>query len=703
MGALDLSYGLGLSRRRFAGAGSGPDPERLQTLVTEATATPSATLITLASGQNGLRVFTDHPAASEDFFFLYVSKNGGAVVKHRMFRWTGRIIPGVAGDTFALGTADGRSLRCAGIIVPASLTTPSGVTGTVNCDQAVPPLWTPTAAHVVLPTKGACMVLEADGTERILYIRERDPHGNWTPIRWVRHDASRDTVVQCSYREVAIANFTGATISATGPTGSTVGGTKVVQSLTFPTVTGATRNVSDLTGLNAAIAAAVSGDEIVLAAGTYANSDITRGSFVANEAAGFYGMEGITIRGATGVAADVVLTGPVTINQPGAGPTMTARGGWRDLIFNFGANNYKFHLGGGRYTIQNARFTGGSAADSFDGEATICPLLLDCLWVQVDTSADDCWNFNGSATYNASCLIRLMGCIGFASGANVASQVHTSHNGLATEIYDGLWYDAFANVFANDANTTPTYVFFGTVDKGARRAGILDGVVLHGTFWLNGDSTGTGPKSRFVHATTALATSGTALYRNTMSVEDSLLNVTVGRAIFNSLGGGNLEGNIIVGSAEGIRLGNAAGAVASTGIKRNAAVGCSQAYAFIDVSNMPANFKNNGAKTSGTSVNVPTGGMAAITTAGNVLDPTVDADFTPGTGDVTGADAGLDSSYIPTAAGNADGTGQTDVVDWVGGSDPWGFVSIYKSSRAPKGAREIPAIYASADLYPDFF
>ncbi len=95
----------------------------LQTVITQASTTPSLVKITLGNAQNGVRVFSGDQSVSEDSFYLYVSRNGGAVSKVKMFRWMGRILVGSQGDIFAFGTSDGRSLTMAPVTVP---------TGTLN-------------------------------------------------------------------------------------------------------------------------------------------------------------------------------------------------------------------------------------------------------------------------------------------------------------------------------------------------------------------------------------------------------------------------------------------------------------------------------------------------------------------------------------------------------------------------------------------
>ena len=695
---LSLSLGLSLSSGVVAASAA------LSSVVTEASATPTTVLATLGAGQNGLRVFTGETAASEKYFDLYVSKNGGAVSKIRMYRWQGRILSGAAGDTFALGTTDGRSLSVAPMTAPASLAAPSGVTGTANCDQALPPLWAPSAAHVTLPANGSKLQLNSDGTERVVFISERAPSG-WTPPRWVVLPSATSVVVHCNFTEVALANEAGATLSVTAPTCSTVGGAKAVMSLPMPTITGTSHVCTTGAQFATAIGAAVAGDEIVVSGSITLTGEVTRASFTANEAAGKKGYEGILIRGVTaGDRTSGVVNGGGfgwTINMPGAGDQMTLYGYMKDLTFDWGANAKLGSHGGGKYRHQNVRVTGGTG-DCWDFNATNYPITLDALFCRVDTSADDCWNLSGNATYNAASRLRFFSCDGVGAGNNAASQCFTSHIGLPFEIYGGTWSDAHTNVIANDASSTPGYVFWATLSKGAREAGVVNGVHLFGCNWTDGHSQ-TDCTSEFSRVTTTLSGSTITLFRNSLYIRNNVLAVSVGRAIFNSVGAGELVGNIGFGN-ETIRLGSAAGAVASTNVLFNTFHDGNIGFSSQDTSNMPSVFKNNASRVMTTSVNVVTGGGGAVTGDYNTLDATVDADYTPGANDTQPADAALNTtSWIPTASGNCDGNGDAAAVDYVGDSDPWGFVRLFKGSRASRGTRETPGIYASAVLYPEYF
>ncbi|MDP2989201.1 MAG: hypothetical protein Q8O57_01380, partial [Kiritimatiellota bacterium] len=195
----------------------------IQSLITDAVIKPTTAHIKLTEPNNAVRIWTGDQPVTESSFDLYVCRNGGSAVKVRCFRWQGRILTGKAGDVFSFGTTNGRALKIAQMMTPASLTTPSGVTGAAHCDKAGPPLWSPSAAHIVLPAPGAAFQINADGSERDVFISEYDGV-QWTPLRWVKLPAGNAVKVRCNYQQIALANYAGAALNITAPAGSSIGG-----------------------------------------------------------------------------------------------------------------------------------------------------------------------------------------------------------------------------------------------------------------------------------------------------------------------------------------------------------------------------------------------------------------------------------------------------------------------------------------------
>lgn len=679
----------------------------MRTVVTEASATPSVGAITLKQGQNALRVYTGYQPVSEAFFYLYVSRNGGAVSKVKVYRWQGRILSGAAGDTFAFGTSDGRSLSMAPMTCPTTLVNPSGVSGTAACDTAGPPLWSPGLPHIQLAATGSAFTISADGTERIVFIAEQDPAGVWSPLRWVRHSATRDTRVRCNYRNVALANYAGATLSIVAPTGSTVGGVNVPMSLPIPLATGTTWIVNSVATMKTAIAGAVAGDHIA-GTGTIAlDVAITEASFTANQLAGKKGAEGIVIRSASGNAADFVLTGDTGTNGnwslAQAGATLYAS--LKDLTFDGGLLAISFLMNnGGKFYLQNVIAKGGTSAVGgiVTGTNTTGPLLVDILNCQGQDTAHDVWQFTGSSggPNDATSLVRLINTSGLRAGPAGSDQCATTHSGLDIQIYAGLYSDANTNVIANGGSPQPkTYCFFVTTSFGTRNGGLADVTGFGMDITLK---TGSASNYRFSRFTGTVATI-ISISDVARTIEHNIVTTASTRAVQVSVGASSVFGNIFIGCSEGVRCGSAVGVQPSSGIYQNTFVSNPNAMNFTST-DTPTTVRNNAAKTSGTSIGVSSGAIGALTVGDyNTVDPTVSVNYTPGANDLVAGDAALDADYFPTASGNCDGNGDTALVDYVGDADPFGFVLIYKPSRVSRGARDIPAIYASAVLQPDLF
>jgi len=94
--------------------------------------------------------------------------------------------------------------------------------------------------------------------------------------------------------------------------------------------------------------------------------------------------------------------------------------------------------------------------------------------------------------------------------------------------------------------------------------------------------------------------------------------------------------------------------------------------------------------------------MANLVVSYNTWDGAADADYVAGSNDVA-ATAGLDSSYLPTASGNCDGTGNPAGMDWVGGTDYVGFLLEISSVTRDRGARCRPRIISNAEMVPDIW
>lgn len=710
--------------RHAASAG----PPVIQSIATQATATPTTTNLTLTGSCNAFRVWTGETPHTEAGFNLYVVKNAGAVTTVRLYKWQGRIITGAAGDNFALGTDDGRTLQFAVMTVPGSLTAPAGVNGTANCDKAGPPLWTPANDHVTLPSPGSTFQINSDSTERIVFISEYDG-STWSWPRWVWVQTNANVRVQCTYAHIALANYDGATLSITAPNGSTVGGTSNYMTMGLPVVTGTTRTCSTVAEFQTAITNAVSGDRIVLNSGVYAlTTNFAAASFAANNGVGGkVGAEGIAIVGASGIASDVIIsnkstgTGWFTLNQSGAsGYTYL-----HSVTFDETGlpNKNPWTMVGGKFRLENVRFTGTNTVSgqqvqvdltSASGGAT-----ADFLWCVADSGKEDLFSSTGNATYNSATSIRYIGCTATNAGAGTGSQCLTSHTGLGIYAYGCSLVEATLNIVASSDDTAPAYINFCRTGYGSRLGNFANADIYASYVCLTNNGSGsdialvTNRSACFNHI--YLGPTPATVFRSnancTHKVEHNYVKAatTTGnyRAIHYSQGSVTAVGNIIDTFPTGFRMTDY-----STGVKgnylmaNNSVVNTATAIDWSETTaGITGQMTNNACGTNTTSINCSATSMGLLTTDYNVLDANVDADYVGGANDIKPADAGLvqDNLYVPKASGNCDGNGLANLFSWVGDSDPYGFVLFYLTTRAPRGAREIPAIYANAVMFPDLW
>lgn len=698
----------------------------IKTVVTEASITPTANQTVVSAGWNGLRVWTGSTPVSEAYFDLYVSKNGGTATKLRVFRWMGRILTATSGDSFSFGTSDGRTIYLTPMYAPATTETPAGVTGTANCDKAGPPIWTPVAAHVNLPSNAHSFIINSDGTERNVFLSEFDGY-QWTPLRWLKLEASRSATVRTSYRKIALANYDGATLSITAPAGSTVGGTMSTMSLTFPTITGTSRAVSTVAELKTAIAAAVAGDEIVLADGTYAmDVNIAHTSFTANEVAGKIGFEGITFRSASGDRDAVVIS---RSSDTTGGWIMDQRGNtglsacFKNLTFDGTASGaidatlYGVQIYDQNILMQNVRFTGsGPVADGmgnlyFRQLADSDPVNISLLNCEFDGQRGRMLNFCGyqsvSPTTNPGTR-RAINCTVHNGSTTAGIALGIAHYYVSSEIYGGSFYDSQASVFTG-GNGGSNYFFFTNfpqTNTTARSGNAMSSSSLFGVNWSNPSVSGI-TMSNFTYAVFCYLTNTVNqactvfLTPYAAPIAHNFFAFTSGTAFQATTGSELFLGNIVRNGAKAAYASGYTGSLTdSINVKNNTATLCKASTFDSQLTNVPSFWINNVGK-GNTVRDIYSPSMVNVTGDYNVFKTVLN--YVPGAHDTTGADAAIDANYFPTASGNCDGNGDTSVVDYVGGSDPWGLVLVYKPSRVSRGAREIPAVYSGATLYPDIW
>lgn len=721
---MPLSLGIGLALSAAPTAG-GAVPAAAALTASDTGSTPSTVRVTVPAGMATAAVWTGAPAADTEYTFdLYYARNGGAAVRVRCRRDDLLALPAAPGDTFAFATADGRSLYTTCAPYPTALTAPSGTTGTANCDTCGPPdaNWTPSGAHVTLGGYGQFVQLSAtDATARVVFVRGSLDGTTWTPSRAYWLPASGTLTVYCPYKLVALGNYAGVTVSVTAGAGATVGGTSGTQRLQNQfALTGTQRSVTTVAEFKTAVAAAVSGDEIVLAAGTYTlDVAITQASFTANNGVGGrVGAEGIRIRGATGTRGDAIVTGNGvstngnwSLTQTGA----TGRTWFEDMTFSFAAIAAGMDLIAGKYSCRNVNWTGassnaddsisfaGNASGAIDAEFVLC---------NAASSGQDCWNGDGNAATNAACNVRLVNCTGDTAGANSNDQVLTSHNGLPVSIYGATYTNAVANVVSPDAATTPVHCLYCTFGPGAREAGLkwcnlfmcvaevkASNTVFPGQ--ANGYVAGNRITATGFISSTSLfrSASGTAIPATTTIEGNWLYSASAtGRAYFASVGASApFRRNVVVGfNTDAVRVANySAGSTTAIAIGANTLVTCG---ATVNDASVPVTLRGN-AFTSPSGTQLTAGGA---TTTGNYQTYRSQSGYTAGANDTAGSNAAVDATtYVPTASGNVDaGTGDGTTFPEAGGLDYRSFAWVYAAGSPPRGAVGRPVRDTAYSLLP---
>lgn len=669
----------------------------------------------VAPDKSAVRVWTGETPFSEPYFDLFVNR-GGSIVKIRMNRWESRLIQIEAGSTIGFGTSDGRTLFAMADAPPAHLVTSFALSGTANCDRAGVPLWEPSTPHLTLPESSRDFEIASDGVERIIFIAEFDGT-QWSPPRWLRTPKTGGVRVHSTCTQVAFANYAGDPIALNAPEGAIIGGTSATLHLTMPSVTGSSRYVTTVADLKAAIAAAVAGDEIVLASGTYPlDVNVTAASFSANHGvAGRVGAEGILIRSQTGAFADCSLScasagvGSWTLNQTGASALSAIKG----ITFDFtGTTSARFRVDRGKWNFENVRWTGANTGIdlfAFSGDGTATGLVLNALRCQMDTGGADL--ISGINTGGIACAVRIIDCVAFGTGVAESHQCVTTHGqGLPLQLFGGNFHSAQYNALAPGSGVGEgrMYWFFGQTSDITRACRVQD-TSLFGCVLAR--SAAIGLKNSY-----ALGWTGNII-RAGFSEHVAKLGLVEGNW-FQHAGTGAYgmqlyaltqsesvkQFNVVSGFSEGIRMSDSStGATGTTTVAHTSIVNCAVG---VRASDTRLSFALDHLATQGSTTGLTTtsGSMARMTRSFNTLDPIVSAFYTPlGTGDLINSDAALDSRFFPAPSGNCDGNGDPSSTNWVGGTDYEGFALRLASSVMDRGARCRPRIILGAELFPDIW
>lgn len=276
--------------------------------------------ITLPAGHDALAIWVgDAPSYSAIWVSLYVNVNGTT----RRYETTANrmtIVQASPGARVAINAAYrvgstttevtwSGTIDVATFITPEELPAPASVTGNANCDLAALPLWTPGDPHIRLASENSAFVIDAEATNRVYYVAERDPELTYAKVRAIRVPANKDVTVHCRYRDIALACLPAdgdPVTSITAPAGAWIGGNPIIYTPAFTVVD--TVNVTSAAELATALDTAADGDDIVLAAGTYDMSAAGDRINSTNYAATAF-TKTIRLRGGTGDMADVIIGG----------------------------------------------------------------------------------------------------------------------------------------------------------------------------------------------------------------------------------------------------------------------------------------------------------------------------------------------------------------------------------------------------------
>jgi len=684
---------------------SGPSQSRISYFNTDASSNPTTVRATLTEGQNAVRVWIGETPRNESDFILYVKRNS-TVIEVLVHRWSAPVVlvPSGAGTTLAFGTSDGRQIGITPLSLPASFPVSSGISGTANADLATVPIWSPSAAHVTLQDYNSAIEIQGSGWG-VAFLSEFDG-AQWSPARSIILNGTYPIKELCTYKQIALATYNGATLSVSAPTGSIIGGTKNVS--TFGIVpTGTTYNVTANSGadLLAKMALAVSGDRILLPAGTYTlPSAISAATFAANILAGNIGGEGVIIQGATGNRADVILkpaasSGAVNFTMPGATDPFL----WRDLTWDFSGSLSSLFFTGGKIRLENIRVFGPQTNDSAhgclvgarpDSTAIVDFQALNCIF---EDAIGDVFSgsVQASGTFQSASICKLYNVTAERAGnVDDTRQCFTTHSGFANELYSCVGSDARLNVVANDSNANSiSYIFFSRFTNGTRRNGVSNHYSWFNYYDANNSLDAWNPQNdgwsigNRIQKINQIFSSSVFNNVNVKKITANYISMNDGRGSFVRAGAIENIRNVFSGCGEGVRKDNFLGpSTAAASDINNTFIGCVIGWTST-IANFITNFKNNAAKTSGTSVSVNATANGAMTKNNNVLDPTVGGSYTAGSGDTLGVDAALDSKLLPTLGGNCDDNGLASTFTYVGAYDFEQFVHIYKAGVISRGAR----------------
>ena len=667
-------------------------PAILSAVTTENSATPSTPAVTMPTGYTVLAIYTGYGSITDPEFPIYVDSGSGPV-EVRCYRLTRTLVKVAAGATIKLGSNSARSVSVLPVRSFSSLTSPTTVTGTALADDGDPYLWSPTAAHVVVPTRGSNITFTAPGSGRRMVYYSEKVGSSWTPTTAVVLHAihTGNVTIPVMGDSIALCVDDGGTLTVSGPTGTTIGGTQAVTSLPAPSYT-STVNVTanDEADLRSKVAAATSGVRVLIPAGTY-----TLTAALATPASD------VSIHGSTGTASDVVI---VFTSAGWSWSAQRSNVDMRDFTYNCTAGIGIFIRPSTGVRVQNvvgvgATLTTNGANNNFE--------------INVSADSDLIVNrceFSGNydvltTTGVLPVGLRFIRTLFRDSGDGDSAQCSTCHGTSTVWLTSCILQNSKLNAIANQSGASVTYTEGCTITAGARKNNTVN--TNHYLAWWSDGWSAIAPVVTGGGFVLCSIQDGNANYGNhadgsSMKTADRVRGVYIacanGRGLFPY---GTLDGPIQFSFI-------ALSTCADQGAIISAFIAPTQQVSYLNCT--AANGSGLAVNSQITSPKLYLRNVISLATNGtSMAAANCDSDY--GTYDASSTAIGANdqantnpaigaATLIPTASGNCDGTGDGSLYAWVGGRDYAGLPLIYTAGVAPRGARA--AVVASgSNVLPD--
>ncbi len=395
--------------------------------------------VTLTAEETAVLVWIGPRPINEVYLEINIEIDGEDAQRIRAHRYQRLVIPAPAGSTVSFNTRS--RLEGTGTMTDTDETLtvkpcvdntffpePTGLTGTANCDKSGPPVWTPVTSHITLTDNNSAFVINSTASDRDFFISEQDEEGSFTPEWHLFVPANVSKTVQCHFKNIALANYSGATASITADTGSTIGGTSNEFRHEFTAEVVINVPSGDEAAFKAAMNDSRDNVDVVVAAGTL---DLS-GSGLPMNSTNYATAVTLNrrIRSATGVNTDVTITGTAFSHTVAVGKAWIWEAMTIDItsvagIHIIGANHgWKMKISGAPTGTTNPTL-------GLEGNSTYG--ALDVYWVFCDLrdATEDTVDLNQTSGATRSFVGHMIACTlnGNGNGTAGNGQVLTSHNG----------------------------------------------------------------------------------------------------------------------------------------------------------------------------------------------------------------------------------------------------------------------------------